>query len=277
MKEDPSTRPMSADLASLVPAAVGGDKRALEQLLLGVQQKVYALCLRFLWNRQDALDATQEILLKIATRLSTFEGKSKLSTWVYTVACRHLHDRRKSKAELGIQSFEHFAQCINAMPSTEPSPEQVAYIEEVRVGCLMGMFTCLDRKQRLTILLGEIMELGQDECAAILGLSEEAFRQALSRARSQLYAFLGGQCGLVHPENKCRCAKKTAGFIAAGIVDPKQMQFVEGHLASQKHRAYALQERMTPMLAGEVTEMFRQLPFGATPDLVSGLCAELFA
>ena len=53
---------------SLVAAAVGGDQRALEQLLRAVADDVRKLAQRMLWHPQDAEDATQEILVKVATR-----------------------------------------------------------------------------------------------------------------------------------------------------------------------------------------------------------------
>jgi hypothetical protein len=61
-------------------------------------------------------------------------------------------------------------------------------------------------------------------------MSADNFRQSLSRARRDLYQFMHGQCGLVNPNNPCRCAKKTRGFIEAGHVDPDHLQFVPSHL-----------------------------------------------
>ena len=59
----------------LVAAAVGGDRQALEELLRLVADDVRRLAQRMLWHPQDAEDATQEILVKVATRLSTFRGR----------------------------------------------------------------------------------------------------------------------------------------------------------------------------------------------------------
>jgi DNA-directed RNA polymerase specialized sigma24 family protein len=63
----------------LVAAAVGGDQRALEQLLRAVVDDVRRIAQRMLWHPQDAEDATQEILVKVATRLSTFRGDARLT------------------------------------------------------------------------------------------------------------------------------------------------------------------------------------------------------
>jgi len=51
---------------------------------------MYRLALRFLGHPEDAQDACQEILIRIVTRLGTFEGRSKFTTWAYTVPTRSL-------------------------------------------------------------------------------------------------------------------------------------------------------------------------------------------
>src|SRR5437879_9200416 len=52
-----------------------------------------------LWNREDAEDATQEILVRVVTQLSSFNFRSRLKTWTYRVAVNHLLDRKKSAVE----------------------------------------------------------------------------------------------------------------------------------------------------------------------------------
>src|SRR5262249_15064298 len=73
-------------LEDLVRAARSGDRESLERLVLKVQDRVHGLAVRMLWNPDDARDATQEILVRIVTRLGTFRGGSSFATWVYRVA-----------------------------------------------------------------------------------------------------------------------------------------------------------------------------------------------
>jgi RNA polymerase sigma factor (sigma-70 family) len=76
----------------LIDAALGGSEPALGALVRGVQDEVYSLALRMLGQRADAQDATQEILIRILTSLASFERRSAVSTWVYSVAANHLRD-----------------------------------------------------------------------------------------------------------------------------------------------------------------------------------------
>ena len=62
-----------------------------------------------LWNRADAEDATQEIMVRSVTRLAQFDFRSKLKTWVYRVAVNYILDVKKSPVERMHLNFERFA------------------------------------------------------------------------------------------------------------------------------------------------------------------------
>ena len=90
-------RPMTIE--DLARKAVDGDRDAVEQLVRDLQGDVYGLALRMLWNREDAEDATQEILVRAITRLAQFDFRSKLKTWVYRIAVNYILDVKKSPVE----------------------------------------------------------------------------------------------------------------------------------------------------------------------------------
>ena len=92
----------------LVNLAASGDRKALEELIASVKDKIYNLSLRYLWHRQNAEDATQEILIKIITNLSSFEGKSLFSTWCFRIAVNYLLNLKRNKVEQNI-TFSDFS------------------------------------------------------------------------------------------------------------------------------------------------------------------------
>lgn len=267
---DPTSYSAPSD-SELLRSALEGDTRALHQLLLRFQDLVYPLALRMLWGAADARDATQEILLKITTHLASFEERSNPRTWVYRIATNHLLNCRRSRTETGIVSFDAFGRCLAQMPDAEPLPDQVAVIEEARIGCLIGMLACLDRTQRIVFLLGEILDFTDVEASAVLSMSADQFRQTLSRTRKQLYEFLGGNCGLANPKNPCRCAKKTRAFVAAGIVDPKRLQFVPEHLDRVETQAVACHQAVKQFLDQGYANLYRTLPTAKAPNVVESL------
>jgi RNA polymerase sigma factor (sigma-70 family) len=210
-------------LDGLARRAAEGDRAALSELVREIQNPMYRLALRFLGNPDDAQDACQEVLIRIVTRLGTFEGRSKFSTWAYTVAVRSLLRTRKRLTESSVRGAEQYAAALDAgLGDVDPTLEEVEYrllSEEVRITCTYGMLLCLPRPQRAAYVLADVLGLSDGEGAEILGISREAFRQRVSRARRTLRFVIDNRCGLVDPANPCRCGRQIASGEAAGIID----------------------------------------------------------
>ena len=79
--------------------AFAGSKEALELLITRHQRWIYNIALRMVFLPQDADDATQEILIKLLTKLSTFRGESEFRTWLYRLAVNHLLNMKRAHAE----------------------------------------------------------------------------------------------------------------------------------------------------------------------------------
>src|SRR5678815_4659429 len=72
-----------ADDQELIRHIKRGSREALDLLIARHQAWIYNIVLRMVYNPYDAEDATQEILIKLLTTLSTFEGRSQFRTWLY--------------------------------------------------------------------------------------------------------------------------------------------------------------------------------------------------
>jgi len=219
-----------SDLDALVPRARAGDREALEGIVRQLQDPLYRLALRFLGHPETARDATQEVLILVITQLSTFRGDASLSTWAYRIAARHLlRQRRKGKAV----SFESLVEEDLSQPPNEIAPQALANAEarlleeEVFLGCTQAMLRALDKSQRLAFILGAILELESAEAAAVLEISEAAFRKRLSRARSVLDAFVARHCGVANHQAPCRCGYQVNHGIQLGRLDPSHLRFAQ--------------------------------------------------
>ena len=221
---------MRPDIEMLVGAAREGDRRALEELVLEIQDKIYGLALRMLYDPSDAEDASQEILLKIITHLGTFRGESAFSTWMYRVAANHLLTVRKRRAEREAMSFEEYEEDLDVDSARNWRESQSAalqnlFVEEIRISCLQGLLLCLDRGHRLAFLLVDVFDVSSEQGADILGITPAAFRKRLSRARKRLRDFLTRNCGLVDPDNPCTCAYHVASQLDSGRFDDQNVIF----------------------------------------------------
>jgi RNA polymerase sigma factor (sigma-70 family) len=222
---------LGAELDRLARRAVEGDRGALSELVREIQHPLYRLALRFLGNPDDAQDACQEILIRIVTRLGTFEGRSKFSTWAYTVAVRSLLRTRRRLYESAVLGAEQYAAALDAgMGDVDPTLEEAEYrllSEEVRISCTYGMLLCLPRAQRAAYLLADVLGLTDGEGAEILDCSREAFRQRVSRARRTLRFVIDNRCGLIDPASPCRCGRQIASGEAAGLIDRARLPLAQ--------------------------------------------------
>lgn len=218
-------------LEDLAARAVEGDRDALQALCRELQHYVYRLALRFFSHTQDAEDAAQEIMIAVITNLGRFEGRSKLSTWVYTIASRHLLRARTGRLEPLVQGPEQFAEFLDRNLSSDYRDEAASEAEyrllcgEVRIACTYGMLLCLSRSLRITYLLGDLFGFTDAEGAEALSISPAAFRQRLARARRLMRGIIERRCGLVDEANPCRCGRQVRPSIDHGILDPKQLVF----------------------------------------------------
>jgi RNA polymerase sigma factor (sigma-70 family) len=219
----PRRQALSDEIHDLVERASDGDAPALERLLVSVQDDVHRLALRMTGSPDDALDATQEILIRVMTRLSTFKGEAAFSTWVHRVAVNHLLDRRRSAVERFELTFSAFADDLHAglrPVARNAGPELDVLAREVKQGCTLALLTCLDRPRRVAYVLGEIFGVSSTDGAWICGTTEAAYRKRLSRARGAIREFVSEYCGLVAPTRaRCHCRKRVPAAINLGRID----------------------------------------------------------
>jgi RNA polymerase sigma factor (sigma-70 family) len=278
---DPTYDPVNASDETLVQRATNGDSSALRDLLSRHQTWVYNLAFYMLHSRPDAEDATQEILVKIATSLASFRGVSSFRTWAKRVAVNHVLDFRRSRPEQVVTGFGCYSEYLDKAVDVDVyaerghGPETTLLVDEARISCVMGMLLCLDREQRIVFLLGEILDTNDVIGAELLGTTRANFRQKLHRAREQLTQFMNGRCGLVDAGNPCRCARKTSAFVRDGIVDPGNIRFARGHLAQLTVDAQRCDRELATLLTDAHEQLRRLYPLFAAPDVTERLAALL--
>ncbi len=216
-------------LSALIGQATAGDKAALETVLAGVQDLVFNLSLRMLGTFYDAEDASQDILLKVMTHLSSFKGDSAFTTWVFRIAANHLKDYKKHMfAQLPL-SFEFYGDDIRNgkiqdVPDLTQNVERAILAEELKLSCTNVMLQCLDPESRCIFILGTMFRLDSRIAGDILGITPEAYRQRLSRARKRMAEFLSEYCG-EYGQGACRCSDRVNYAIQNHRIAPDRLDF----------------------------------------------------
>jgi RNA polymerase sigma factor (sigma-70 family) len=277
-----TTRSPLADTATddtdraLVEHAAAGEGVAVEELVRRHQPWIYNIAIRMLAHPHDAEDATQEILIKAITRLSSFEGRSSVRTWLYRIVVNHVLNMKRGRLEPETLTFSCYAHGLDNTPDLD-LPDEVSaavdvrlIVDEARLSCTSGMLLCLDRAQRLLYIFGEIFDVSDVVGAELLEISRENFRQRLARARRDLHNFMNDKCGLVDPANPCRCEKKTRGFIQAGYVDPANLLFARARVRQVRDVVPETYEALAAVDA-QCARIFREHPFHEAPDIVPAL------
>lgn len=264
--------------SELIESALKGNKHSLEKLIYRHQAWIYNIALRMVFYPQEAEDVTQEILIKIITKLSTFRGNSSFRTWVYRIVVNHVLNMKKSVGEKRhADNFDSYWQAIENTPDHE-LPRQEAYsvemrtlVNEVKVSCMSGMLLCLDREQRLVYIFGVIFQVTDRIAAEILEISRDNYRQRLSRARKDMFNFMHNKCGLINKNNPCSCEKKTKALIESGYVNPDKLLFNMSYVRSVESVVEKKLDKLSEVMDTQCGELFRENPFQDPPDFVESL------
>ena len=204
----------------LISNALQGNKKALNDLIKLHEPFIYNVAWKFTNDENEAKDLTQEVLIKVITKLSTFKKESSFRTWAYRIAFNQFLQTKRRPMEDRWESLEHFADELNSIPSPELSAEEekeeFLRTKTARTRCMSGMLMCLTREQRLLYLVGEVFNIDHQTGAEVFNISKDNYRKKLSRTRKEFHAFMNRQCGLVNLDNPCRCSKKAKAMEAAG-------------------------------------------------------------
>lgn len=260
----------------LIEQALHGNKTALETLIKKHQDWIFNVAITFVGDRDEAADITQEVLIKVFTKLSTFKGNSTFKTWVYRILKNHFLNMKRGKHETTSLTFDEFGHGLDQIPNESLSHysyevEDKLLVEEAKISCMKGMLLCLTREQRLIYIIGELFEFTDAIGSEIMEISKTNFRTKLHRSKKQLYSFMNNKCGLINKTNPCRCARKTAGFIKMGFVDPVHLHFQKDKLTEINKVAETKVDQYSNEVTSEYQRLFQEHPFLQSPDKLESI------
>ncbi len=179
--------------AELVAQAQGGSLEAFEGLVRRHTQLVYRALMAILGNPADAQDAMQDTLLSAFKHISGFQGRSKFSTWLISIArntaLQHLRGRGNVESLDEGESKEDRDFRPRQVRAWQANPEQCHSKTEIRQLVEAGILA-LPAKFRVVVMLRDIEQLSTDEVARQLGLSVPAVKTRLLRGRLMLREWL---------------------------------------------------------------------------------------
>lgn len=179
-----------------------------------IYRDFYPKILRYLQRlcgEEDAADLAQTVFLNVSRSLDSFRGESSLSTWIYRIATNAARDHAGSSVARQREWEEPFDE--------DSLPEEVAdsvlsaadrqYIRREMNSCIRGVVDGLPAGYRSVLILSEFDDLANSEIADVLGISLDAVKIRLHRARTALREALKCECRFYHDErNELMCDRK---------------------------------------------------------------------
>lgn len=182
---NPDTQPE----AELIRRIRAGEKELFSALVSEHQVKVYRLCLAYLHDPDEAEEAAQEVFVKAYQALARFEGTSSFLTWVTRIGINHSKDllrKRKIRRFIPLDLFTSGEAAHPPQLRVDPPDDERLRLQEAR-----AVLEGLPGAEREVLVLAEVEGLSYEEIAQTLGVSLDAVKGRLKRARQRLKAASG--------------------------------------------------------------------------------------
>lgn len=180
MRQDASADRIEANQAdaALVIRAQNGDRAAFSALLSAHYDRIFRLAYRWSGHREDAEDIAQEVAIKLASALRSYDGRGAFTSWLYRVVLNAVRDRQRQG-----QRRRKQVQALALVTEDSAGPEQEIGLENA---ALWTAVRGLPDKQREAVTLVYAEEMSHAMAAGVMGVREGTVSWYLSEARKAL-------------------------------------------------------------------------------------------
>ena len=172
----------------VIKNVLSGDKEAFSYIVDCNQRNVYALALRMTGSREDALDISQEVFIKVYLSLEKFKGTSRLSVWIYRITYNmcidHIRKNAKEPQAFSV-SDDDASDPVSSIPDPGGGPHSRLLEKELS----QELSLCLEllpKEQRQVFIMRQHFNMSYDSIANELGISQGTVKSRLARARRAL-------------------------------------------------------------------------------------------
>src|SRR5882724_6211378 len=184
-----------------------GDERALGDLADAYSSKIYQLAFRYLRNKEDAEEITQDVLFKVYRKVDAFRGDAQLSSWIYRITFNAAMSRLRTARYQRAQAEDRRAAAAteedgSSAPSRTPDVADWSDMADERVlrtqlrQRVFRAILALPAIYRAPVMLRDIQGMSTEEASAMLKVKDQTLKSRLHRGRlilrKQLADFAGG-------------------------------------------------------------------------------------
>jgi len=178
-----------------------GDDRAVGELVDTYGQRIYQLAFRYVRNREDAEEVTQDVLFKVFRKVSAFRGDAALSSWIYRITFNTAMSRLRTAKNQPLPSDDETV-TLEGRRRVEREPADWSDLADEQVfraelrGRVLQAILALPVIYRAPVVLRDLQGLSTEEASARLRLKDQTLKSRLHRGRlilrRQLADFAGG-------------------------------------------------------------------------------------
>lgn len=187
----PANAQIPTSLTNLIERAASGDTAAFEQLMIHSQQRVLAMTWRILGNEADALDASQEVFIRVYRYLGRFKQDQDFFAWLYRITvnvCRDIARKRQQQRERFVSLAEGAGgEAFEVAVQQEDAEEAVIHTQQRDL--IARAMDTLPHKERASIVLRDVEGLRTEDVAVILKSSPTTVRSQISSARKKIKVY----------------------------------------------------------------------------------------
>ena len=199
------TRDRQSDDAVLLTRLQAGDETALKELAETYSSKIYQLAFRYLRNKEDAEEVTQDVLFKVYRKIGAFRGDSALSSWIYRITFNSAMSRLRTVKYQRAQGEDNQLTFTDGEEMTPASQREIAdwsdladeqvFRSELRKKVFSAV-QALPAIYRAPVVLRDLQGMSTEEASAMLQVKDQTLKSRLHRGRlilrKQLADFAGG-------------------------------------------------------------------------------------
>jgi RNA polymerase sigma-70 factor (ECF subfamily) len=188
---------------ALLQRLQSGDQEALADLAAAYGSKIFQLAFRYLKNREDAEEITQDVLFKVFRSVGSFRGDAALSSWIYRITFNAAMSRVRTARYQRVQQDERLldaatipdGQLPREVADSAALPDEGVFRMQLRRRVL-GAILALPVIYRAPVMLRDIQGMSTEEASAFLRVKNQTLKSRLHRGRlilrKQLADFAGG-------------------------------------------------------------------------------------
>lgn len=187
--------------AMLIRRAQNGDADAFEALIAPQEKRIYALCLRMLGNREDAMDCAQDAMVRIWRAIKSYRRQASFATWCFRIATNACFDLLRKKKNRTVISLDDLS-AKGFLPDADQSadPHRQAEMGE-RKRALGAAIAALPEDMRAALILRDMQGFAYEEVAEILQAPLGTVKSRINRARAKVRQLLQSDAELFSSAN----------------------------------------------------------------------------